>query len=196
VSTGGLAREPSRGFDFNIEEGGVAVSHPFTLITPHTDVQIQRMQSRLSERSAQGHRSKRFLPVLSPVSKSDRKGSLSTTLSTPFGISRIRERAGSVFSRKKPDPSAPETPSKSQLKAEMREREWSRRNTAETASEGEGEGSQLGRSRSGNGDGTNDSRRTGEAGGMEKTGSKAGVGEEEDLRAPDMLGGPPEPPRV
>lgn len=155
------------------------------------------MQSRLSERSAQGHRTKRFLPVLSPVSKSDRKGSLSQTLSTPFGISRIRERAGSVFSRKKPDPSVPDTPSKSQLKAEMREREWSRRGTHETTSEtGEGEGSQLGRSRSGNGDGTNDSRRPGEAGGMEQTGSKAGVGEDEDLRAPDMLGGPPEIPRV
>jgi hypothetical protein len=154
------------------------------------------MQSRLSERSAQGHRTKRFLPVLSPVSKNDRKGSLSQSLSTPFGISRIRERAGSVFSRKKPDTSIPETPTKSQLKAEMREREWNRRGTHETASEGEGEGSQLGRTRSGNGDGVNDSRRNGEEGGMERTGSKAGVGEDEGLRAPDMLGGPPEPPRV
>jgi hypothetical protein len=144
--------------------------------------QIQRMQSRLSERSAQGHRTKRFLPVLTPVGKSDRKGSLST----PFGISRIRERAGSVFSRKKPEH---DTPSKSQLKAEQRERDWSRRNTQET-DEGEGDG------RSGNGDGQNDPRRNGEAGGMESTGSKAGVGEEESLRAPDVFGGPPEPPRV
>jgi hypothetical protein len=78
----------------------------------------------------------------------------------------------------------------------MREREWNRRGTHETASEGEGEGSQLGGTGSGNGDGTNDSRRNGEAGGMERTGRKAGVGEDEGLRAPDMLGGPPEPPRV
>ena len=160
------------------------------LFGQYADCQIQRMQSRLSERSAQGHRTKRFLPVLTPVGKSDRKGSLST----PFGISRIRERAGSVFSRKKPEH---DTPSKTQLKAEQREREWSRRNTHDTVSTNEEEGgSGLGRSRSGNGDGENDPRRNGGAGGMEDTGSKAGVGEEESLRAPDVFGGPPEPPRV
>jgi hypothetical protein len=154
-----------------------------------TDFQIQRMQSRLSERSAQGHRSKRFLPVLSPVSKNDRKSSIST----PFGISRIRERAGSVFSRKKPE-TAPgqDTPTKSQLKKEQREREWERRGTHETGETQDSEGEPRS-ARMGSG---SDPRRPGEEGGMENTGSKAGVGEDENLRAPDMLGGPPEPPRV
>lgn len=62
----GLSRDPSRGFDFTMEEGGVAV---------------QRMQSRLSQASSR-HTSR------PPPSKSS---------VNPFGISRIRERAGSVF---------------------------------------------------------------------------------------------------
>ena len=77
VSTG-LTREPSRGFDFTMEEGGVAV---------------QRMQSRLS--NASSRRQNRSLfggSNLGPPAKSS---------SNPFGIARIRERAGSVFSPKK-----------------------------------------------------------------------------------------------
>lgn len=157
------------------------------------------MQSRLSERSGrsgQGHRSKRFLPVLTPVSKSDRKGSLST----PFGISRIRERAGSVFSRKKPETvPGQETPTKSQLKKEQRERVWERRGTHDTVSTnppeaGDIQESDEGGPRSRRMD--SDSRRPGEAGGLEDTGSKAGVGEDENLRAASVFGGPPEPPRV
>lgn len=75
VSTG-VTREPSRGFDFTAEEGGVA---------------MQRMQSRLSQASS--HRRNRLLPP--------RSSPLRQSGGNPFGISRIRERAGSVFSPRK-----------------------------------------------------------------------------------------------
>ncbi|WVF70430.1 hypothetical protein IAT40_005220 [Kwoniella sp. CBS 6097] len=80
----GMTQEPSRGYDFTMEEHGVA---------------IQRMQSRLSQHSS--HRS-RFMPR-----KSDPK---MVPMSEPFGVTpssskggmaRIRERAGSILSRKR-----------------------------------------------------------------------------------------------
>ncbi|RSH90127.1 hypothetical protein EHS25_001460 [Saitozyma podzolica] len=77
----GLRREASRGFGFNVEEHGVAVA---------------RMQSRLSEMSEHSRRRRLFNPMLRPVAASPAQPS-----SAPFGISRIRERAGSVFSPKK-----------------------------------------------------------------------------------------------
>lgn len=61
-----------------MEEGGVAV---------------QRMQSRLSNTSSR-RGNKSWVPGGGPASRSS---------SNPFGISRIRERAGSVFSPKKRD---------------------------------------------------------------------------------------------
>lgn len=159
------------------------------------------MQSRLSERSAQGHRSKRFLPTLTPVNKSDRKHSIST----PFGISRIRERAGSVFSRKRAgttdQPSTTDSPVKSgsHLRAEPKERIWGRRGTHETTASGHsGEASASeevdnGRQRR-KGSGNDDPRRPGQEGGMEVTGSRAGVGEDPTMWGPKFA--PPEPPRA
>ncbi|EIW68591.1 hypothetical protein TREMEDRAFT_74105 [Tremella mesenterica DSM 1558] len=77
----GLEREPSRGFGFIAEEGGVAMA---------------RMQSRLSEVSAH-RRPSRFLRG----GRKDTPGSPNEKSSTPFGISRIRERAGSILGRKR-----------------------------------------------------------------------------------------------
>lgn len=54
---------------------------------------MARMQSRLSQASS--HRRNRLLPLSSPLKP------ISGSVSNPFGISRIRERAGSVFSPKK-----------------------------------------------------------------------------------------------
>lgn len=159
------------------------------------------MQSRLSERSAQGHRSKRFLPTLAPMNK-ERKQSTST----PFGISRIRERAGSVFSRKRAgtettQPSMPGTattagtgPQDSPAKS----RTWGRRGTHDTASSAEGvphpqDPFGNGRQRP-KGEGNDDPRRPGEEGGMEDTGSRAGVGEDPKLWGAKVS--PPEVPRV
>jgi hypothetical protein len=87
------------------------------------------------------------------------------------------------------------------LKKEQRERVWERRGTHDTVSTNpndlgemqEGEEGELRTSRMGS---AQDPRRVGEDGGLENTGSKAGVGEDVNLRAPDVLGGPPEPPRV
>ncbi|ORX36159.1 putative phospholipid-translocating ATPase [Kockovaella imperatae] len=77
----GLSQAPSRGFDFTTEERGVA---------------MQRMQSRLSEHSA--HRQK-FRSRLFPASSNH--DIPESGHSNPFGFSKIRERAGSVLSRKR-----------------------------------------------------------------------------------------------
>ena len=173
------------------------------------------MQSRLSERSAQGLRSKRFLPTLAPVNKdkADRKNSIST----PFGISRIRERAGSVFSRKRAGtgsesgvPPTTDSPVKSgsNLRPDdhKEKRMWGRRGTHDTtAASSERDDSAAGDADSddiglGNGrhrpkgSGNDDPRRPGEEGGMEDTGSRGGVGEDPTMWGPKF--GPPEPPRT
>ncbi|ORY23821.1 putative phospholipid-translocating ATPase [Naematelia encephala] len=77
----GLTREPSRGFDFTTEEGGVA---------------IQRMQSRLSEISETSRRRSVFRS-----SKLNPNRDRSSSGTTPFGMSRLRERAGSMLSPRK-----------------------------------------------------------------------------------------------
>lgn len=90
----GLAREQSRGFDFTMEEGGVAV---------------RRIQSRLSDTSSRP-RSNLGLGLRKPR----------PVTGTPFGMSKLRERAGSVISTVRgragtttSRQSGPETPGKS-----------------------------------------------------------------------------------
>ncbi|WVR04281.1 hypothetical protein IAU60_001281 [Kwoniella sp. DSM 27419] len=78
----GLTQQPSRGYDFTMEEGGVA---------------IQRMQSRLSQHSANRAR---FLPRMSGnKSESQPFGTSPANRGGPMG--RIRERAGSILTRKR-----------------------------------------------------------------------------------------------
>lgn len=198
VSMGGLHREASRGFDFNMEEGGVAVSLPpfFSKHRSRLITQVQRMQSRLSERSGQGHRSKRFLPTLAPMNKSERKPSNAT----PFGISRIRERAGSVFSRKRAgtDTSHPLMPGTATAQdSPAKTRTWGRRGTHETGDSAEGpheEGVYGNGRRRPKGEGNDDPARPGEEGGLEDTGSRAGVGEDPKLWGPKVSA--PEQPRA
>ncbi|WRT65198.1 uncharacterized protein IL334_002141 [Kwoniella shivajii] len=103
----GLSQAPSRGYGFTMEEGGVA---------------IQRMQSRLSVNSQASNRY-RFIPKKSHANKPP---------SEPFqaqpkgnsSMARMRERAGSILSRKRASTDAtyhstgtgggiPETPTKS-----------------------------------------------------------------------------------
>ncbi|WWD21912.1 hypothetical protein CI109_106400 [Kwoniella shandongensis] len=88
----GLEQAPSRGYDFTMEEGGVA---------------IQRMQSRLSQTSSHRMRGPRWSnPVGSKGSRGNNAGNGVSPANPPFGkpstpIGRIRERAGSILSRKR-----------------------------------------------------------------------------------------------
>ncbi|WWC87350.1 uncharacterized protein L201_002239 [Kwoniella dendrophila CBS 6074] len=87
----GLSQQPSRGYGFTMEEGGVA---------------IQRMQSRLSQHSQNSHRY-RFLPKMSGSSSTNKPTSepfQTAPVINPKGnssMARIRERAGSILSRKR-----------------------------------------------------------------------------------------------
>ncbi|WWC67489.1 uncharacterized protein I206_101397 [Kwoniella pini CBS 10737] len=81
----GLSQEPSRGYGFTMEEGGVA---------------IQRMQSRLSQHSQNSNRY-RLIPKMSSGSNNN-KVSISEPFGAPKGgggsMAKIRERAGSILS--------------------------------------------------------------------------------------------------
>lgn len=91
----GLHREASRGFDFDIENRSVAVSdsdHQSKILAD--SAQIQRMQSRLSEAS-----DRRAIPQRTKFNQNPRASSGNNN--PPFGMSRLRERAGSILSRKR-----------------------------------------------------------------------------------------------
>ncbi|KAL7423375.1 hypothetical protein Q5752_002678 [Cryptotrichosporon argae] len=86
----GLSREASRGFDFTMEERGVAMA---------------RMQSRLSQTSQQRTAASR-LRLFTPQRNGDRRGSGSagaaaatTPTSAGFGFGGIRQRAGTILGR-------------------------------------------------------------------------------------------------
>ncbi|WWD00085.1 hypothetical protein V866_006993 [Kwoniella sp. B9012] len=78
----GLSQEPSRGYGFTMEEGGVA---------------IQRMQSRLSQHSQHSNRY-RFIPRMGGQSKEPFQ---TAPIQQKGGMAKIRERAGSILSRKR-----------------------------------------------------------------------------------------------
>ncbi|KAK8846601.1 hypothetical protein IAR55_005687 [Kwoniella newhampshirensis] len=84
----GLEQPPSRGYDFTMEEHGVA---------------IQRMQSQLSQTSSHRSRGPRWSKSVGARAS---RGSNTGLANPPFGkpssgIGRIRERAGSILSRKR-----------------------------------------------------------------------------------------------
>ncbi|KAK4685890.1 phospholipid-translocating ATPase, partial [Tremellales sp. Uapishka_1] len=80
----GLSREASRGFDFNMEEGGVAIA---------------RMQSRLSETS-RNSRPRRFtIRRGNNASSGEKDKTLLAVPGSPFG--KMKTRAGSILSRKR-----------------------------------------------------------------------------------------------
>ncbi|WVW78932.1 hypothetical protein I302_100895 [Kwoniella bestiolae CBS 10118] len=81
----GLSQEPSRGYGFTMEEGGVA---------------IQRMQSRLSQHSHHSNRY-RFIPRMGGSTSGTNKEPFQTAPIQKGGMAKIRERAGSILSRKR-----------------------------------------------------------------------------------------------
>ncbi|WVQ83909.1 hypothetical protein IAT38_006053 [Cryptococcus sp. DSM 104549] len=85
----GMEQPPSRGYDFTMEEHGVA---------------MQRMQSRLSQTSS--HRSRRGWTSFNTSNSNPTAPPFASNTKPQRGMSKIRERAGSILSRKRADTAA------------------------------------------------------------------------------------------
>ncbi|ODO02976.1 hypothetical protein I350_05819 [Cryptococcus amylolentus CBS 6273] len=119
----GMEQPPSRGYGFTMEENGVA---------------IQRMQSRLSQTSTinsrprWGRQTSDANPTAPPFAPKN-----------PSGMSRIRERAGTILSRKRADTGATSGSGDKTAASPSKSRFLSRRRGSQSQQEGAGIGSPL-----------------------------------------------------